>query len=82
MGESAEDITRERALAIKGLIRLLADHAERPVDERRHLAEFTVELVDRLLAGNGDAPAGPQTRSHRATAAAANRIERTTRTTR
>lgn len=77
-----EDITRERALAIKGLIRLLADHSERSVDERHDLAEFTVELIDRVLDVDDKNWSGPQTRSHRTTAAAANRTERTTRTTR
>lgn len=55
MPEGTDEVIRERALALKGSIRLLADHSERTPDERQELAEFAVELVDRMLDTNGEA---------------------------
>lgn len=55
MPEGPDEVIKERALALKGSIRLLADHSERTPDERRELAEFAIELVDRMLDTNGEA---------------------------
>jgi hypothetical protein len=44
------EVDRERAIALKGSIRLLADQAERKEKECKELAEFAIDLVDRVLA--------------------------------
>lgn len=53
MAANPDEVTKERALALKASIRLLADHSERAADERQDLAEFAIELVDRVLDQNG-----------------------------
>lgn len=53
MADEGDRVTEERALALKGSIRLLAEYPARPEEERRELAEFAVELVDRVVNTNG-----------------------------
>lgn len=54
-----EDKLKERGLALKGSIRLLAEHAERDASERAELAEFAVALVDRVMSEVAENPSSP-----------------------
>jgi hypothetical protein len=50
------EMDQERTLALKGSIRLLAEQADRKKEECAELADFAIDLVDRVLE-NGHASA-------------------------